>query len=1690
MNTSAKASLKMDTTIQNVSSPISPITCNLFCTPGVFIFADKVVDSEIDYIYLEENTTIERFKYDFRRFILDVWRQPSSYGFDLPYGGYRKVPLADKMHCVVGLRQFVMDCFRQFQRRQQEKIQDRFLPSGGYVYKSLNRTAAVVKRSVVYHAAVPVLRKKRKTRVSHKPNKKCNRMQAIEMRMNATLAFGLGGPRVHARIPKFPLFQSGGKPVSFVKAKPQTTHAERDKQQAAAVQRKAKLAFKALPKAVREASVKSSRDKRNPVIGDNYEDAGYQVGGVAKIIVSAVTAFAAGSLTMSTLKATRKVNGILEEADKLIKAIKSYTSNPIWMIPVACIACFFIGKPIFQFAYHVLTSVMRRFFPKRLWEQVAPHVAEVTYQDGTNVLGKVMATTCVFSVFNGMKFDSRTMTEFTKRMSMLPRLGESITVFSDWIVSAFESAVNFFRGLFGKEALNLRMRKATQLDTWSRKVEAVLLQYQTVDVVPSPEVIDGWLALVAESHELREIYRGTPPYRGICELYDRLLTVIKPYKGSINARNNFRVEPEMLLLTGAPGIGKTVLTMWLCATILKKARLARGDSKSVLREIWQKGCSEYWNGYAGQKALIVDDAFQMHGDKTDKDNDFINVIRSISSWAFPLNFADVESKGAIYFTSQLVLATTNRVNLEYGREMVYDMGAVYRRINHGYTLKLNPDFALPDGKLDIAKLQEAKMSCPKGTFPWHVWSLVKHDFQTGNDLQIEKSLSELIDEVSEKLIAKNACHLRELEDLAEYVDSIDSVGEVEFQSGNTSRVGLECDVSRVSNEPSSRYSVPEKVGEAVNAFFSKLSGTFLGKGFRAFMKADEKICKELRTLVNSFRFNNFLTECFYAYLLYCVRYFIFVVSFNGSCMVVKAVSSIITACLGCFFGKKEEPKVDVVEQSNAKTPIQKVHAVTLQNGADAVIGNVDNNCYYMSVMNEGETYATKLGFGIFVVDNLFIFPEHFDKALREYPDGVVLFTHKNSDKFTFQLPVGKFLTQKSYSRDEITYMRFDSVRAHRNIIGSFLKDKDLPYCAGKGAVLMAADADMRERDGVVYASLKQVVFESAHVQWNPNGAFFATMKLPRFFRYSAATRPGHCGSPLLSRKPTLFGGRMVMGLHVAGDESCQAYAIPVTCEDIESARKQLQIVDDQFLADLEQRGIKHQVGDTTHLKEMVSMLPICVLDEKVPMAQKTNIYRTQYFGCIGDCDLAPAKQRPFMREGELIYPMANAVAPYNTPINLFEDDFDSLVHTAMMRFSAVSKHAPKHVLDFDTAVKGDPQLEYFRSIPRATAAGFPYSVIYGAGKKSFFGADGDYDLTLPACIELRERVEYIIASARNNIRLSHVFTDFLKDELRSQEKVDAGKTRLISASPLDYTIAFRMYFGTFMASVMRNHIHSGMAPGVCVFTEWDVVLREMTSKGQKICAGDFKAFDSSEQPPLHWAILRFINKWYDDGNDTIRAVLWLELVHSRHLGGPGDDQRFIYQWNHSLPSGHPFTTIVNSMYSLSALVYAVTKTLDVPYWRFWSIATALTYGDDNLLNVSDDIVERLPVSLIAKNMQRLGLVYTSDSKGDVLEDWRDHDRVTFLKRGFLRSDGRVNAPLDLDSFLYTFYFCKNKKLESDIFVDVVENALEELSMHESHVWETYAHRLYALLSERVIPRAPCQRECYLNIIKTRSDNWF
>jgi hypothetical protein len=330
----------------------------------------------------------------------------------------------------------------------------------------------------------------------------------------------------------------------------------------------------------------------------------------------------------------------------------------------------------------------------------------------------------------------------------------------------------------------------------------------------------------------------------------------------------------------------------------------------------------------------------------------------------------------------------------------------------------------------------------------------------------------------------------------------------------------------------------------------------------------------------------------------------------------------------------------------------------------------------------------------------------------------------------------------------------------------------------------------------------------------------------------------------------------------------------------------------------------------------------------------------------------------------------------------------------------------------------------------------------------------------------------------------HLCTDFLKDELRPLHKVEAVATRVISGTPFDYTIAVRMYFGAFMAAMFDTNVVNGMAPGVNHYREWFKIPEFL--KFDKVFDGDFSRFDATEMPWVHNAILKYINRWYAHNNvnhtmldDSVREILWLDLVHSRHISGLGTQLEYIIQWNKSLPSGHPLTTVVNSMYSLITLTGCYVHATQDTY-AMWDHVRFVTFGDDNVNGVDDEMSIAFNQVTVARDMKKLfDLDYTAGDKSGQLIPYKSIEDVTFLKRSFVRDDdesglisNRVNvgwvAPLAKESFLYEPYWYKNNRDPKLDLETRIEHCLCEMALHPVEVWQQYVPLLLEWGTETVL----------------------
>lgn len=1522
----------------------------------------------------------------------------------------------------------------------------------------------------------------------------------------------------------FKRFQNFGQILAYRQAKLQSGKAvakqkrqERDEHQRATAKEKTKALWKGKDKRERQNELQTRRDARYfereaCLWADerrHMREAKAANGkvelqsGIPQEYAYAATALAGVGVGIAAYKlfeSLRKVDNVTDSLSDLVTRLRSFGAElrthlgaVLWVVPLVMVVHYYMSSnsALSEGVAVMLTSAVATVVGPELWKRVAEffRLRQNVLQSGgavdvtsfMSVTPKLLITLFLTTIFKN-RFSPWMMTDLMTKVAGVNRAHDGWETFLKWMLDALETAVNYVRKMFGAESIQMFKDQHTPMKLWALKVTGLVGIVESGGTL-EPEQLDGLVDVIREGHEYRTFYMRSPSlHRVVEEVLMRAVTTLMPLAGALNARDNFRVEPSVLILHGKPGIGKTMMSMHLCSAIMIASGLVKAEDgiDALLRNIWQKGNSEFWNGYCRQLCLILDDVFQRRVDPKDMENDYMTIIRAASSWAFPLNFADLASKGKIYFGSKFIFGSTNLASIasEAG-QCVHGVDAVLRRINHPYTLKVNPAFALPNGMLDyqlFAAERERVVKTavdPMDAYPWHVWNVQKHDFLTGKDLPGEKSLKSLIVEISAELRGRVADHGDARAALADFVAGFAP----KLQSGFERTVPLPSKGwfawmaygQAVGNDMNARIQREIDAADAENAHCqSMLKRAFGSLGVQAALWTGASCL----VLYGVFK------------LIRCV---------------LTGLWSFITQTFGAPVRKTQSNrKVTVPAKTQGTAKVLQVDP-TLQSSSDATRDNIYANSYKMHVDLKCGTRVL-IGQTVFVESDLAVQPTHFTVEMRARlaagvldRDSKVVLRNCANKEHTFSYTVEEFLSFKrfDFEKTEVQFVKFKCANAHRSIRKNFIVESDIGSLKARGVVLDVCDVD---KGGVWSRDNHRRGMQAKSVAYRPV-AFASGVCLGPCFFYDLATQQGDCGAPLSLVDNRLFGGRTCMGIHVAGDAGMSAgYSVVVTQGHIERAAKHLNIIKDAFVEDLESSGVTLQSSYQLPFAVEGSFLPLYKVSQGVNIAPKTAYYKTFLHGRMGEYTDSPAPMGPVWRDGALVYPMDNAVKPYSTPLVHYSQDWlKQAMHVAMRPFVEASVNSDRSIYTFEQAVKGIPTRK-FRSVPRSTSAGYPFVLKTKAtGKKSFFGDEAEYDLTREEAIELEARVGVIESMAKQGTRSAVVFMDFLKDELRSVAKVEAVATRLISSAPIDYTLAWRKYFGAFSSEIMHFNLSVGMAPGMCSYTDTGKLAEVLSSKGMKCFDGDFKGFDASEQPCVHDLCLEFVNEWYSDGeeNALVRRVLWMDLVHSRHIGGRGYDQAHIYQWNKSLPSGHPFTTIVNSMYSLFMLVAAyISITGDKV--SFWEFVAAVTYGDDNVANVADCKADEYNQVSVSEALAReFGLVYTSGDKTGEMVPYKNMWELTFLKRSIRLEDNRWLCPLELNSFLFTHYWGRNRKFENTILEDVLENGLEELSMHPSDAWDKYAPALkecLAVLGKTT--RLVFTRKSYQDRVLLRIDNWY
>lgn len=738
-----------------------------------------------------------------------------------------------------------------------------------------------------------------------------------------------------------------------------------------------------------------------------------------------------------------------------------------------------------------------------------------------------------------------------------------------------------------------------------------------------------------------------------------------------------------------------------------------------------------------------------------------------------------------------------------------------------------------------------------------------------------------------------------------------------------------------------------------------------------------------------------------------------------------------------------------IESFNAKNRGAKksnVEATSDQNALE-IQNKLYNNIY--SIANT-ETDVS-LGFVLFLKGRLAITNRHIAHALREE---IRIFNSNESFTCTCSNVLLTDVPESSPHHDkDLVMLEFPRhVRVMSDITKYFMTKEDFQHHKSLAKVSLVSHRDAKTTK---YGNLCKAVDMPFELRVHGDISY-----IREAYEYNIETVKGDCGSVLVALDKNFE--RKIVGIHMAaGVGIYTGVAVAIHSNFLQELRECHRLK----YPESESNGqCNIPCIPTVEKKFEGNYLP---MGEVEPIYQplKTNIHPSPLYRVIAEPLTRPAKLSRFTTsDGTMIDPFVNARKKALTESVEVDDE---ILRRSVHHYSqVVMQHidpSDQRVLTIEEAIQGIENEPTYLPIKRNTSPGglpsFHGWLKSGKGKRNYLdNGDGTYRTDHPLVLQ---KVSEMLDRLKSGERSDTVWIDTLKDERRTIEKVEAGKTRLFAAGEMAFLILFRQYFFGFASHMMKNRIVNESCVGINVYShEWTVLANRMKSKGKHIIAGDFTNYDGTLSATILWSLLDIIEDFYDgtDEEQQIRRMIWLDIVNSVHVSG-----NQLYIWSHSQPSGCPITALLNSLYhSVSArYVYIVCAKKHAPdqvsLLNFDRHVSHNNYGDDDLWNISEEIVSWFNQETISEAYTTIGMTYTDELKTGTLIPTRTLDEVQFLKRKFRfdRNQSRYRCPLSIDTILEMAMWNHGTKDIEEITGDTLQEAVYELSHHDETVFDQH-----------------------------------
>jgi len=386
------------------------------------------------------------------------------------------------------------------------------------------------------------------------------------------------------------------------------------------------------------------------------------------------------------------------------------------------------------------------------------------------------------------------------------------------------------------------------------------------------------------------------------------------------------------------------------------------------------------------------------------------------------------------------------------------------------------------------------------------------------------------------------------------------------------------------------------------------------------------------------------------------------------------------------------------------------------------------------------------------------------------------------------------------------------------------------------------------------------------------------------------------------------------------------------------------------------------------------------------------------------------------------------------------------------------------------AINGIEGVRFVDHINFDKGAGPPYQCV----KEAFFDIiDENHRVFKPEIHLEYERILRMFQEGRLSCFVSEIF---LKDEPVKSKKNKNASIRSFNCHNFLVNIIGKQYFGPVVAFLQNQFIRSESAIGVvhCSY-EWGDLYHHL-NYFKNCVAGDYKKFDKTLSPEyIRVAINGLIDiaksKGYNQDEINVMCAMREILAYPFQMM-----KTDIFASVGGNTSGNWITGTINSIVNC-LYMRTVFKRL-YPEKKFSNYVRMITYGDDNVMTVSDSC-PLFNQDRIAKELQSFGVTYTLDTKDENSDTvlYRKLSEITFLKRKFVKDSdlGVVLSPLALESIAkgLCYGIRSNRETEREQNISAFMSARDEFVFHGRDVFNEYLPMIEQCADVLGVPEMVC-----------------